>query len=86
MEWMREHLDEHEVVAATNPAIVHLYTSNDTITLDTLTEPWEVWRARGARYIASLIPRPLPSRNRGAYVLLYQGPRLPAATWIIDID
>jgi hypothetical protein len=86
LEWMRGHLDRDGIVAATNPALLNLRTGNKTITLDTLTESWDIWRTRGARYIASLIPRELPSRNRGSYVLLYQGPGAPQATWVIEID
>jgi hypothetical protein len=86
LDWMRDHLDRSTVVAATNPALLNLRTGNKTITLDTLTERWEVWRTRGARYAASLIPRELPSRNRGSYVLLYQGTGTPQGTWIIEID
>jgi hypothetical protein len=85
--WMRDHLDRDAVVATTNPALAHLRTGNKTITLDTLTEPWDVWRSRGAEYVASLIPRELPSRSRGSYVLLYQGPKAASfGTWIIGID
>jgi len=87
MRWMDVHLDKDAVVATTNPPLVHLYTGRRTITLDTLTEKWSVWRGRGARYIAPLIPRQLPSASRGPYKLVYEtSPESPARVWVIEIE
>jgi len=87
LDWMKAHLNEDAVVAATNPALVHLWTGQKTITLDRVTEPWSAWRDRGARYIACLVPHELPSASRGPYRLLYtSASEDPTAFWIIDID
>jgi hypothetical protein len=84
--WIDGHIDKHGVIATTNPALVHLQTGHETITLDTLTEPWDVWRARGARYVAPLVPRALPSVSRGHYTLVYDAePQSPNRVWVIDI-
>ncbi len=86
VEWMRSHLDGATVVAATNPALVHLRTGRQTITLDTLTENWSVWKGRGAGYLACLVPRDLPSHARGPYKVLYQSPAEGSPhAWVIEI-
>ncbi len=84
--WMRSHLDRDATIAATNPALVHLRTGHKTITLDTLTESWDMWRGRGARYIACLVPRELPSRARGPYTVLYEASDAASRAWVIEID
>jgi hypothetical protein len=87
LDWMKAHLDPGAVVAATNPAIVHLRTGHKTITLDRVTEPWSVWRDRGARYIACLVSYELPGAGQGPHTLLYQSrPELPHSYWIIELD
>ncbi len=87
LDWMKAHLDKDAVVAATNPALVHLWTGQNTITLDRVTEPWSVWRERGARYIACLVPHELPSASRGPYRLLYaSASEEPTGFWIVDIE
>ena len=87
LDWMKGHLAPDAVVAATNPALVHLWTGHKTITFDRATEPWSVWRARGARYIACLVAHDLPTSSRGPYKLLYQpGPPGSKTFWIIDIQ
>jgi hypothetical protein len=84
--WMKAHLEPGAVVAATNPALVHLLTGHKTITLDRVTEPWSVWRGRGARYAACLVAHELPSASRGPYRLLYQStPDRPTSYWVIDL-
>jgi uncharacterized OsmC-like protein len=86
MRWMDINLDKRAVVATTNPPLVHLYTGQRTITLDTLTESWSVWRGRGARYIAPLVPQPLPRSWKGPYNLIYApDPDAPAGEWVIDL-
>jgi hypothetical protein len=85
--WMKANLDKNAVVAATNPALVHLWTGQKTITLDRVTEPWSAWRGRGARYVACLVAHELPGASRGPYRLLYESESEdPAKFWIIDID
>ena len=86
LEWMKAHLDRDAVVAATNPALVHLRTGHKTITLDRVTEPWSVWRSRRARYAACLVARDLPSGSRGPYKLLYQShPGSKTSYWVVDL-
>ena len=86
LDWMKANLDPDEVVAATNPALVHLRTGHKTITLDRLTEPWSVWQARGARYAACLVSHELPSLSLGPYKLLYQShPERQTSYWVVDL-
>jgi hypothetical protein len=87
LEWMSRHVDARDVVATTNPALVYLRTGHRTIALDTMTENWSIWRDRGARSVACLIPHALPSRSRGPYELLYESsPDLSKRAWVIAID
>jgi len=87
MQWMSTHLEKDAVVATTNPPLVYLHTGHRTITLDTLTENWSAWRARGARYVAPLIPRALPSASKGDYKIVYENlPHAENRMWVIDID
>jgi hypothetical protein len=86
IQWMEQHVEKHAVIATTNPALVHLHTNHATITLDTLTEPWSAWRQRGARYIAPLVRRPLPSASRGPYKIVYDAaPESSDRVWVIKI-
>jgi hypothetical protein len=86
LDWMKAHLEPGAVVAATNPAIVHLRTGHKTITLDRVTEPWTVWQGRGARYVACLVAYELPSPGHGPYRLLYEShPERPNSYWVIDL-
>jgi hypothetical protein len=87
LDWMKAHLEPNAVVAATNPAIVHLRTGHKTITLDRVTEPWSVWRGRGARYAACLVSYELPSPSQGHTRLLYQSrPERPLSYWVVDLQ
>jgi hypothetical protein len=87
LDWMKAHLAPGAVVAATNPAIVHLRTGHKTITLDRVIEPWSVWQDRGARYIACLVSYELPGDWQGPYTLLYQShPERPHSYWVIDLQ
>ena len=87
LDWMKGHLDPAAVVAATNPAIVHLLTGHKTITLDRVTEPWSAWKTRGARYAACLVSYELPGAWQGPYTLRYQShPERPHSYWVIELD
>ncbi len=86
LDWMKAHLDGDAIVAATNPALVHLRTGHKTITLDRLVEPWSVWRNRGARYAACLVANELPDQSLGPYELLYQShPERHSSYWIVGL-
>ena len=87
LDWMSNHLDKRAVVATTNPALVNLLTGQRTITLDSLTEHWSVWRRRGARYVACLTTPDLPDPSTGPYDLLYESsPGVAAPVWVIEIE
>ena len=80
LEWMTTHLDDG-LVATTNPALVHLSTGHKTLSFDRPHEHWNVWRARGVRYVACLLAVELPSESTG-YKLLYRG---PSGFWVIEL-
>jgi hypothetical protein len=87
LDWMKAHLQPDAVVASTNPAIVYLWTGHKTITLDRVTEPWSVWRGRGARYAACLVSYELPGLSHGPHRLLYQShPERPLSYWVVDLQ
>lgn len=85
--WIDAHIDRSTVIAATNPALLHLRTGHKTITLDSLAEPWHNWRRRGIRYVACLDHHELPDASKGTYRLLYPSSTSPApAVWVLDIE
>jgi hypothetical protein len=85
--WMNGHLDNDAVVATSNPALVFMRTRRKTITLDSLTERWSIWRSRGARYIACLEPRELPGESKGPHKVLFESSsELSTRVWVIEVD
>ena len=77
--WIRDNLGSDGMIAATNPALLYLRTGRRSIAYDDPTVDWEVWKRRGVRYVASLMPTELPV---GDYKILYQS---PARLWIIEL-
>ena len=86
LDWMKAHLDRGAVVAATNPAIVHLWTGHKTITLDRVTEPGASGRTGVPVMRRASCRHELPSPWQGSYRLLYQShPERPRSYWVIDL-
>ena len=81
LDWVADHLDSG-LIATTNPALVHLRTGHKTLSFDRPSEDWSVWRARGVRYVVSLVAVQLPPGARSDYRLLY---RSPSGYWVIEI-
>ena len=86
LDWMGSHIDKQAVVATTNPALVYLRTGHRTITLDSLTEKWSVWRARGVDYVACLTAVDLPDASRGPYKLMFESSQSHTRVWVIGIE
>ncbi len=53
-------VSKDDVIAAQNPALVHLFTGHKTVASDDPTGSWEIWKRIGVRYIARTSPLPLP--------------------------
>ena len=81
LDWMNEHLEDG-LVAATNPALVYLRTGHTTLSFDRFQQDSTVWRARGVRYVVSLVAVELPSRSRADLKLLY---RTPSGYWVVEL-
>jgi hypothetical protein len=80
LEWMSHNLDAG-VIATTNPGLVYLRTGHETVMFDRPHDDWAVWRARGVRYVVSLLAVQPPA-SRGPFKLLY---RSPGGFWVIEI-
>ena len=80
--WMSQNLPGRATIATTNPALVYLRTGRPTVTLDRMSEDWSVWKGRGVRYIACLLPADVPSKTLGEYKVLYQS---AGRLWVIEI-
>jgi hypothetical protein len=52
LDWVREHVPQDQVVAAINPALVHLYTGHRTIGFYQASDAPAQWRRLGVRYLA----------------------------------
>jgi hypothetical protein len=74
LEWMRETLPKDQVVVATNPALVHLYTGHKTVGFDDPAANWETWNHINVRYLArlSVTPVPNPDPDESRYDLVYR--------------
>jgi hypothetical protein len=68
------------VIATTNPGLVYLRTGHRTLSFDRPIEDWSAWRARGVRYVVSLVAVELP-RARDHKVRY----RSPGGFWIIEL-
>jgi hypothetical protein len=80
LDWIARNLDDG-VIATTNPGLVYLRTGHKTIAFDRPHDDWSAWRARGVRYVVSLLDVQLPA-SRGAFKVLY---RSPEGFWVIEI-
>lgn len=81
LDWMIAHLGDG-VIATTNPALVHLRTGHRTLSFDRPRESWDVWRARGVRYVVCLLAVELPSQARERTKLLY---RTRGGFWVLEL-
>jgi hypothetical protein len=81
IDWIRDNLGSDGVIATTNPALLYLHTGRRSITYDNPTLPLEMWRARGVRYLACLLPLDVPYPP-GDYKILYQS---PGRLWVIEL-
>ena len=80
LDWITRNLDAG-VIATTNPGLVYLRTGHKTIAFDKPHDDWNAWRARGVRYVVSLLAVQPPA-SRGAFKLLY---RSSGGFWVIEI-
>jgi hypothetical protein len=80
-DWMNDHLEDG-LVATTNPALVSLRTGHKTLSFDRFHEDSSVWKARGVRYVVSLVAVEPPSRSRREFKLLY---RTPSGYWVVEL-
>jgi hypothetical protein len=60
IKYIGENVPKDTVIAAQNPALLHLYTGHKAISSDDPTGAWETWNKLGVRYLARMSPLPLP--------------------------
>jgi hypothetical protein len=80
LDWITRNLDDG-VIATTNPGLVYLRTGHKTIAFDRPHDDFGVWKARGVRYVVSLLPVQPPASSN-AFKLLY---RSSEGMWVIEI-
>lgn len=83
LDWIRDNLGTDGTIASTNPALLYLRTGRRSISYDDPTVGWAVWKTRGVRYVACLLPMELPSGRPGEYKILYQS---PGRLWVVDLS
>jgi hypothetical protein len=59
MRYVDTSLPANAVIAAQNPALLHLYTGRKTVSSDDPEGQWETWKTLGVRYLANTSPFPL---------------------------
>lgn len=60
MKWAAENVSKSDAIVTSNPALVHLYTSNKTMTFDNPNANWERWNRLGVRYMVHISPLRIP--------------------------
>lgn len=69
-----ENVSKSDLIAAQNPALVHLYTGHKTIASDDPAGSWEKWNQLRVRYLARTSPGPLPppDANESKYRITFR--------------
>lgn len=80
LSWAARHLGDG-VIATTNPGLVYLRTGHRSVAFDKPLDDWAAWRARGVRYVISLLPVEPPTAP-GPFKLLY---KTSTGLWVIEI-
>lgn len=66
MKYIGENVPKDAIIAAQNPALVHLYTGHKTISSDDPAGSWETWNKLGVRYL-TLTGLPSSPNNESKY-------------------
>ena len=73
MRYIGDHIPEHELIAADNPALLNLYTGHKTIASTNPAARWRVWNRLGVRYYARISPYPLePDASEDAFRTIHR--------------
>ncbi len=69
-----ETVPKNEIIAAQNPALLHLYTDHRTIASDDPAGSWENWNRLGVKFLArtSPVPLPKPDANENQFKAIYR--------------
>ena len=81
--WIGTGLDEHGILASTNPALVYLRIGRKGISLDDPRAVFSTLKRRGVRYAASFVATDLPALSRGEFAVLYSS---SARLWVIKVE
>jgi hypothetical protein len=72
MRYIGDHVAKDETIAASNPALVHLYTGHRTVGTSDPAARWRVWKHIGVRYYAIISPYPVQlDANQSRYRILH---------------
>ncbi len=76
IKYCAENLPKDAVLAAQNPALVHLYTGHKTVAVDEPATAWENWKKLNVRYLVWTSPYPLPLTmpNENKFRVAYRQP------------
>lgn len=74
IKYIGDNVPKDTIVAAQNPALLHLYTGHKSIASDDPASAWETWNKLGVRYLArtSPLPLPKPDANESKYRTVYR--------------
>jgi len=73
-QWLDKHTAPQSVIAAQNPALLHLFTGHKTIGSWEPGKNWEYWKQLGVRYLVSTSSSPVDEPNwaERRYPIVYQ--------------
>jgi len=58
LNWVRLNIPKNHRITTENPALVHLYTGNQTVTYDQPQQNWDLWKGLRVRYYVSTTVSP----------------------------
>jgi hypothetical protein len=84
LNWVKFNTSKDSRIATENPALVHLYSGNKTVTYDNPTQNWELWKNLSIRYYVSVLPGQ-SSANNSNFKLVYNTSG-PIKLKVLDFD
>lgn len=73
LDWVNVNIPENQPITTENPALVHLYTGNQTVTYDQPQQNWDLWKALRVRYYVSTTVSPnVMDQNQSRFYVAYR--------------
>ncbi len=77
MNWVKNNVNENDVIVTNNPPLVHLYTGRKTVAVGNIQGNWQNWKRLGVRYLLQVSiyqEPPDPSERKFKTVYSSRGP------------